>query len=334
MIWLEFIGSSLLIVFAATRLAGYGDAISIRTRMGGLFVGTLLMAGATSLPELLTSINAINQGVPNLTVGNIFGSCMFNMFLLAMIDLLYRRLHILRRLAITHALSGGLALLLIGLSVFFILAQVDITVGWVGLDSIVLIALYLFGTRILFGGNRESGAGDPPAPEDFEGVPTLRRAGIGFVLAALALVAITPLLVSSSTGIAEATGLSTGFVGIALVGIITSLPEVVTTVQASRIGAYDLAAGNLFGSNIFNIFTLGLTDLFYVDGRFLAEVSDIMSIAGMLALIVTNLALLGNLVRHLAWGETRRQIVELDAALIVVVYLLGMWLLYSRGLIG
>lgn len=334
MIWLEFIGSSLLIVIAAIKLAEYGDAISIRTQLGGMFVGTLLMAGATSLPELLTSINAINQGEPNLTVGNIFGSSMFNMFLLALIDLVYRRLHILRRLAVTHALSGSLALLLIGLAVFFILAQIDIAVGWVGLDSIVLMALYVLGVRILFGGNQDAGSGEPPSPDEFEGVPSLRRALIGFALASAALVAITPLLVSSSVGIAEATGLSTGFVGLALVAIITSLPEVVTTVQAARIGAYDLAAGNLFGSNLFNIFALGLTDTFYLDGRFLAEVSDTMSIAGLLALIVTNLALLGNLARNLAWGETRRQIVELDALLIIVVYVLGMWLLYSRGLIG
>lgn len=334
MIWLEFLGSSLIIVLAATKLAEYGDAISLRTRLGGMFVGTLLMAGATSLPELLTSINAIDQGVPSLTAGNIFGSCMFNIFLLAVLDLLYRRLHILRRLAISHALSGGIAVLLIGLSVFFILAQVDLSIGWVGADSLLLIVVYLAGTRLLFTGNRGGEAPEPPAPEELEGVPALRRAGIGFALAAGVLVIVTPVLVSSSVSIAESTGLSTGFVGVALVGIITSLPEVVTTIQASRIGAYDLAAGNLFGSNIFNIFTLAVTDFFYQNGRFLAQINENMAVAGMLALILTTFALLGNLARNLARGETRRRVIEIDAAAIVIVYIWGMALLYSRGLIG
>jgi cation:H+ antiporter len=335
MIWIEFIGSAALIVFAATKLAEYGDVIALRTKLGAMFVGTLLLAGATSLPELLTAINAIDQGVPNLTVGNIFGSTMFNMFLLALLDLIYRRLHILRRITMMHSLSASLGVLLTGLAVFFILAQVTLKIGWLGLDSLLLIVVYIAGTRILFGGNRPGAADDPaPAPDIPEGTPSLRYAGIGFAVAAGALILITPLLVSSSTKIAEETGLTTGFVGIALVAVVTSLPEVVTTISAARIGAYDLAAGNLFGSNVFNIFALGLTDLFYTDGRFLEAVSSDMVLAGIIGLLLITLALIGNLARNLTWGETRRLIVEIDALLILIGYVLGMWLIYDRGLIG
>ena len=87
------------------------------------------------------------------------------------------------------------------------------------------------------------------------------------------LVAVAPRLVSSSARIAEQiTGLGTGFVGLVLLGMITSLPEMVTTIAAVRMGAYDLAVGNLFGSNIFNMFALGLTDVFLTSGRFMGAI--------------------------------------------------------------
>ncbi|MBN1565670.1 MAG: sodium:calcium antiporter [Anaerolineae bacterium] len=333
MIWLEFVMSALVIVLAATRLAAYGDIIALRTKLGGMFVGTLLLAGATSLPELLTAINAIDQDVPNLTVGNIFGSSMFNMFILAALDVIYWRTHIMRRLDRGHALSSGLAVGLTGLAVFFILAQIDVSIGRVGLDSLVLIVVYILGTRILFGGG--GGSDDPlPEPDIPDDVPSLLHALAGFALATGILIMITPVLVTSSIKIAEETGQSAGFVGIALVAVITSLPEVVTTVQAARIGAYDLAAGNLFGSNIFNIFALGITDLFYANGRFLAQISPEMVLAGIMALLLTHITLMASLVQSLTPRRQRQTVIEVDAWLIVICYILGMILIYNRGLIG
>jgi len=331
MIWLEFLASTVVLVVAARYLARYGDVISLRTGLGGVFIGTLLMAGATSLPELLTAINALNQDAPDLTAGNIFGSNMFNMFLLAVVDILFYRVRILRRVTINHAVSATLAVLLMSVALFFILAQIDVSLGWVGVDSLILIALYVLGARLLSGGG-DSGEGDEEEiPDD---TPSLRTALIGFGVATVALVLITPVLVRSSIGIAEQTGLGTGFIGVTLVGIVTSLPEVMTTIAAARIGAYDLAIGNLFGSNMFNIFALGLVDFFYTDGRFLAEVSSTMTIAGMLALLVTTLALLGNLARNLTRGGMRRLLIDADALMIAIIYVLGMVLLYNRGLIG
>lgn len=83
MIWLQFITAAVLTVLAAIKLAEYGDVLAVRTRLGGMFIGTLLLAFATSLPELLTIINSIGQNVPSLAVGNIFGSSMFNILIMA-----------------------------------------------------------------------------------------------------------------------------------------------------------------------------------------------------------------------------------------------------------
>lgn len=328
MIWLQFLATAALTVLAATKLAEYGDTIALRTGLGRMFIGTLLLAGATSLPELLTTINSINQNVPDLAVGNIFGSCMFNMFMLGVLDLLYQKARILRKVMINHALSAGMAVLLIGTSIFLITVKFEWQIGWLGGDSLLLMLLYVGGMRLVQHNSISNSETIPEEAIDLAQVPSLRRGLIGFGLASLALVVITPFLVSSSAGIADQLGVSTGFVGAALVAVVTSLPEVVTTIAAVRIGAYDLAIGNLFGSNMFNIFALGATDLFFLPGRFLSSVDPVMTLAGIMALILTTMGLIGNVARM----EKRVLFIELDALVIMLTYGAFMWMLYQQGL--
>jgi cation:H+ antiporter len=329
-IWLEFVVSAALIVMAAMKLAECADAIAVRTKLGGMFVGTLLLAGATSLPELFTTLNSINQGVPTLAAGSIFGSSMFNMLILAVLDLASPRTRILRRVAVNHALTASVAVLLTGTAVLFVLADIGVQIGWVGLDSMMLVGVYWLGMALVYGRNRLRGEAAEVPPANVEGVLGLAPAMLCFSGATVVLVMVTPWLVHSSVGIAEITGLSTGFIGAALVAVVTSLPEVVTAVAALRIGAHDLAVGNLFGSNIFNIFALGSTDLFYFQGRFLGSVDPTMALAGLAGLLLTSLGL----VATLAQVERRLLFVEVDALLIFLGYLGAMILLYSRGVVG
>ena len=326
--WLIFLISTIVTVAAATKLSEYGDAISARTGLGGMFIGTLLLAGATSLPELLTTINSINQGVPDLAAGNIFGSCMFNMFMLAVLDILTRQGRILRRVTLNHALSAGLAVLIGSLAILFILADVDLKIGWLGVDSLVLMGIYIGGVKLL--NNNPAVAVEPElTPEQAGRLPSLRYAAAGFAIATAVLLVVMPWLVRSSTDIAVALGVSTGFIGAALVAFVTSLPEVVTTIAAARLGAYDLAIGNLFGSNLFNIFALGITDLFYTQGRFLGDIDPAMTLAAIFGVTLTAMGLVGNVARI----EKRFFFIEIDGLIITVTYIFGMWLLYQRGLV-
>ncbi|NIN69258.1 MAG: hypothetical protein GTO63_32165 [Anaerolineae bacterium] len=330
MIWLEFVVSAVLIVIAATKLAECADTIAVRTKLGGMFIGTLLLAGATSLPELFTTLTSINQQVPELAAGSIFGSSMFNMLMLAVLDLMNPRSRILRRVAMNHALSAGLAVFLTGMAVFFVLADISMQVGWVGVDSLILVGMYWLAMRLIYARNRSGIRADEGVDEEEEGLPGLGGAVFCFVGAAAVLVIVTQWLVRSSVGIAEITGLTTGFIGAALVALVTSLPEVVTTVTASRIGAFDLAVGNLFGSNIFNIFALGSTDVYYLQGRFLGVIDPSLTLAGLAGLLLTSLGLVGTV----AQVERRILFVEVDALLIILGYVGAMLLLYSRGILG
>ena len=134
----------------------------------------------------------------------------------------------------------------------------------------------------------------PEIPTD---TPSLRHGIIGFIAAAGALIFITPVMVSSSNEIAELTGLGATFVGSTLVALVTSLPELVTTIAAIKIGANDMAIGNLLGSNMFNVFAVGLTDFFYTQGRFLAVIDPSFVLVGTLGLLMTGMALIGNLAK-------------------------------------
>jgi len=327
MIWLEFIISSALVVVAAIKLAEYGDVIAVRTKIGRAFIGVVLIAGTTSLPEFLIAVNSIRKGIPDLSAGDIFGSNMFNMLLLAFISLIGWRVRALRLVARRHGLAGASAVLMILLATFFIYADIDLTIGWVGVDSLVLIAVYIILVRLLW--TSSSGNEGQAIEEPDDSTPSLRKAITVFGVAGLALVFVVPWLVRVTSDIASITGLGEGFVGVALVALISSMPELVATITAVRMKVYDLAIGNLFGSNMFNIFALGLVDFLYLEGRFLGTISPEFVLVGFLGLMMTTLALIGNQAR------LRKKLfffLELDAAALILTFILGMLLIYNRGL--
>lgn len=323
MMWVQFLASAVVIVAAAIKLAQYGDVIALRTRLGGMFIGTLLLSTATSLPELLTTLNAIDQTAPGLAVGNLFGSSMFNMVMLAVLDIVNRRVHILRSVAIAHTLTASIAVLLTALAVFFMLGDFPYAVGWVGLDSIALMVICIFGVHLIQLSSQVGGPPPEPTERELRDVAPLWHGIVGFAAATLVLVAITPSMVSSAIDIAEETGLGAGFVGTTLVALVTSLPEMTTTISAARIGAYDLAVGNLFGSNMFNIFALGISDLFLTSGRFMAHIEVGYAMIGVMGLVLTTVGMIG----ILAHIERRRYMVIVNA-LLIAGYLVGMMILY------
>jgi cation:H+ antiporter len=325
MVWLTFFISSAIVVIAAIQLAKNGDAISIRTGLGGMFVGLILMAGATSLPELLATINSFRQGIPDLAAGNLFGSNMFNMLLIAVIDIVFFRMRVLRFVAYRHTLSGSMSVFMITLAVLLVVTNIDIRIGWVGLDAILLMAAYVAALAVI---QKYSPASEEAAEVIDDEAPTLRKAIIGFSIATLVLVLAMPYLVTSSNEIAEITGLTTGFIGTALVAFVTSLPELVATLAAVKLGTYDLAIGNLFGSNMFNMFILGIADLFLAD-RFIGVIASDFVLVGMVGLILTLIAAIGNQVNF----KRKIGFIEIDALLILILYFVGMYMIYQRGIV-
>ena len=327
--WIIFLATSAVVVYAALKLAEYGDVIAVRTQLGGLFVGTILLAGATSLPELITSISSFRLGAPDLAAGSFFGSNLVNMLLLALVDLANYQVPLLRSQAITQTLTAALAAALMTVATIFILADVDFVIGWVSVESVILIGLYFGGVWLVQQeGKMAAGTAAAAAVTPAAGFPSLRRGVVGFAAAAAVLVLVVPAMVQAASEIALLTGLGAGFVGTALLSIVTSLPELLAAWAAVRLGAPEMAVGNLFGSSVFNMLSLGLADFFYLQGSFLNDVSNDFALVSLLGLLLTMMALVGNIARV----ERRILFIELDAVAIVLCYVLSMFLLYLRGI--
>jgi len=158
----------------------------------------------------------------------------------------------------------------------------------------------------------------------------LGRAVVGFAVAAIVTLAAAPLFAYSAKQLAEATGLGNTFVGTWLVGLSTSLPELVASIAAVRIGAFDLAVGNLFGSNAFNMSIFLWLDLAHPGGSLFAEASKTHALTGVFASILMALGLAAIVYR----AKKRFAMIEPDSALIALTYVLAIWMLYVRRAIG
>ena len=327
-VWVTFVLSAALIVVSAMQLAKYGDVIAARTKLGGMFIGVLLLAGATSLPELLTSINSIQMGSPELSAGNFFGSSAFNMFILAILDVLGRDQRILRTSQGKHLVSGGFAVFICTLVLFALVAnpifsQIGFSIGWVGIESIIIMAFYVLAIYKIQQSEQDN-VSTEMTEEELSEIPSLKIGLLGFAAAAIVLGIVTPFMVRASEQISEITGLGTSFVGSTLVALVTSLPEMVTSISAISIGAADMALGNLFGSNMFNMFGIGIADLFYTKGRFLSTVDSSFIVVGMLGVLMTSFGLLGNIVKF----KRVAKVIDADSIIMTIMYFGGMYLLF------
>ena len=331
-----FVALGVAVFAIASRLAGHADAIAAATGLGRVFVGTLVLAASTSLPELATDVNAAWLGAVDIGVGDLMGSTLANMLILALADLAWRRRRVLDRVSPDHLLVGSLGILLTALAGAAIASGGGwLRVGHVGAETFAIVALYALGMRIAYVSRLVDGlAPSATAPErpastaeradarPADGAP-LRRAVVGFGIAALALLAVAPLLVVAAEALALESGAGQTAVGTLLVGFTTSFPEMAATVAAIRLGAADLAVGNVFGSNAFNMCVLAAMDLAYLPGPVLAAASAQHAVSAQLAVLAMALGLIA--VARRGRGASRAPRVE--SVLIVATYVVAAALL-------
>lgn len=327
-----------MVVAAGFVLARTGDTIAEETGLGRMTVGLLLLALATSLPEIATDVSASLAGAPDLAVGDLFGSSMANMAILAIIDLVARR----RVFPVAEMRQARLAIgaiMLTALALLGIVVASPLRLGWIGAETVLIVAAYL----ALVGWLRRAPAhirrtglapgmplaGTGPGPEAHRrDSRRLRRAVAGFGAGALVVMVTAPVLAIAGKELAELSGIGQTFVGATLLAITTSLPELATSLAAVRIGAVDLAVGNLFGSNALNMGILAFADLAYLPGPILGAVSPSQLVPGLGAILLTGLGLAA--VLH--GTETRVWRLEPDAVLILVAY--GLLLVATAGALG
>ena len=331
-IWLSLLACLAVIGVAGVRLSRYGDIIAEKSGMSRGWVGLILLATVTSLPELVTGLTSVTVAkVPDIAVGDIMGSCVFNLLIIVLLDFLYRKESVYTRARQGNVLSAGYGIALIGFAGFNLLlyrAGAFPSIGHVGLYTPVILLLYLLAMRSLY--RYEQAQVSEYVEDRVELYPdtSLKQAVQGYVMAAVAVVAAGVWLPFVARDLAEAMVWQQSFVGTLFVAAITSAPEVVVTIAALRIGAIDLAIGNLFGSNLFNIAILAIDDLAYLPGPLLADVSLTHATSAFSAMMMSGLAVVGLVLRPVSRVF---RTVSWISLLLLVIYLLNTLFLYLYG---
>ncbi|MFA4918230.1 MAG: hypothetical protein WC581_03150 [Thermodesulfovibrionales bacterium] len=327
--WFEFIICTLVIVYSGTKLAKYGDIIAEKTGLGRAWVGLVLMASVTSLPELITGISSVTfAGAPDIAVGDVLGSCVFNMLIISLLDANNKIMPISTRAHQGNILSAAFGILLLAIVTISLHMGKTITpLGWIGPYSIIFTIIYLVAMRLVyfFEKRQIAEAMKEKAIELKYKDVSIKTAFINYGINAFVVIIAALFLPEIGKGIAEKTGLGQTFVGNIFIAISTSLPEVVVSLSAMRIDAVDLAIGNLFGSNIFNVFILAIDDILFFQGPILSFVNPTHIISAQSAIAMMTLAVIGLTYRaakkplFLAW----------DSIGIVLIYVMNLLLLYT-----
>lgn len=333
-VWLQFGACAALIAAAGSQLCRYGDAIADKTGLSGNWVGLVLLATVTSLPELATGLSAVALAdAPDIAVGNVLGSCMVNLTTLAVLDMLQRGGSIYLRASPSHLLSAGFGGALIGLTLASLLLGENIEryrLGHVGWYAPLIALLYVAAVRAVFLRERGDPKGAQEAARQRFPDLTLGQVVWRYALAAVVVVGAGIWLPFIAARLAAVMDWHGTLVGTLFVALTTTLPELVVSISALRIGALDMAIANVLGSNLFNILILAIDDLFYFKGPILARVAPFHALSALSAVLMTALV-----IAAIRQRPQVRPFVRAGWASpgIVIIYLGTAYLLYQNGTI-
>ncbi|MCM2304827.1 MAG: hypothetical protein NDJ72_09005 [Elusimicrobia bacterium] len=323
-----FFVSGLAILAAGTVLTRCADKIAELSGLGRVLVGSVFLAGATSLPELSVDLSAVRQGNPDLAAGDLLGSSLMNLLILAVVDAAgFSPRRAFGADSRQHALSALHALFL---------------TAWVGLAAVSgggpeflgagafswsLLAVYLVGLRLTW---LDQDLEDI-APESTRPKPRFTRALVrpilGYLASAAVILFTAPRLAEAAERLAALSGLGQTFVGTTALALATSLPELVATITALRLGAPDLALGNIFGSNAFNMVLFLPLDWAF-PGPFFAAVRPYHALTAFAVISATALGVAGQVLKP----RKNRWFMAPSAGMIALLILGLLWMLYrARG---
>ena len=313
-LWLQFAASAVIILLAAHFLANSADTVAERTGLGRSFIGVVMLATATSLPELATGISSIALfDAPDLAIGDAFGSNLFNLMIIGLADLYWQNGPVLNAVTRTSVMVGALGAGLITLAALaiFIYSETDVTADWF-LSPLTILLLLGFGAAMYLIYRHSQGAQDDEAapgeivepgvevqPEAVSAGPSLTRALVFYAVSAAIIVGAAIWLSNVGEEIAETMHWAESFVGTQFLAISTSLPEIGTSFAALRINAPDLAITNVLGSNVFNMgIVLFFDDISFVDGAIWSTVSTVHILSGLIAVLMTMVVIVGIMTRQ------------------------------------
>ncbi len=327
--WITFIVSAIVIIFAGIELTRDADILSDRFHWGKTWIGIVLLGFVTSLPEAITSLaSVISMNADDLAVGNILGSNNFNPMLIVMMDFVYRKGAVTNFISYkkVHLASAIFAIILTAMVVLEISLNLRYSLWDIGPFSIGTLMIGIFFFIFMYQLARIS----KKEKEDLlnVGVTSEEPTGQIFLKLFISIIFVVGgsiFLANSADVIAQTTGLGRTFVGSIFLAFATSLPELVVTLSALKLGQLDLALGNIFGSNMTNIFILSLCDIFHKGQRILSVVSPTHIFTGILSIVLVSIAIIGLRSKN----KMKIGFIGVDSVIMLILFILGTGLLYK-----
>lgn len=287
MIYVVYVVVAAAVVGLSVKASDYVDLLDKKTSLSGAFIGGILLSAVTSLPELFTSISAtVLIKRPGLCLGNIMGSDLFNLAALSVFVLLFYRSFRQAKLSASHRM---VTLLVFG-------CYIVVTLNWLGIlnisvltinvASVLIVLLYACSVRYLAADN----GGEDVQPEQVDSPLTVRQIVVRFIFVSIGIIVLSVAITYITDIISVRLNLGQGMAGALFLGVATSLPEVASTVALFRIGNFDIAFGNIIGSDIFNFIIMAVVDILYIKGTvydFTDPQTVVLMLTGLAALPFT-----------------------------------------------
>lgn len=328
--WFQFAVCAAAIGVAGPMLTRSGEAIARRTGMSRSWAGLIMLATATSLPELYTGFSAVSfTNAPDIAMGDALGSCLFNLLMLVVLDALSREEPVWCRVHQGHILTAGFGVILIGFVGMLLLVTrdaLDFRIGHMSLYSPLLLLLYIVAMRAAFFHERRMACAEPEKDEPI--ALSLRQAILRYAISVVIIGMAGAWLPFAGLAVAEAMHWKTSFVGTLFVASATSLPELVVTISALRLGAADMAIGNLLGSNLFAMLVIAVDDIAYRPGSFYAAVSPAHAVTAFAGSIMGGIFIVALLYRP---GNRFFGVTSWISLSLLAVYLLSSYAIYLHG---
>lgn len=332
-----FVVAAAIVWAAGTRLTRYVDAISEETGLGKVFVGMLLLGVITSLPEIANVVTASVTDNPALAVNNLLGSAAINVLLLAIADAAIGREAVTGNVAQPSTLMMSTLCMLVLIAVAIALTTGDVAIFGIGLWPLGLAGFCLWSLwmtanyedraawKVSFSnGDEAEGAGQAAGPKGKDKDKPLRSLIIRTAVAGVVILAAGYTLSQTGDALAAQTGLGTGIVGFALIGLATSMPELSSTIEAVRMRRYEMAFGQVFGTNFVNLSLILLADAVYVGGPVINQLGAFEVVSSLLGAMLTGVFLIGLLERRnptvIKMGWDSLAVMALFAGGLVVLY--------------
>lgn len=271
MIFVLYIIVAIGVIYLSNKASEYVDLLDKTTSLSGAFIGGILLSAVTSLPELFTSISStLFLDKPGLCIGNILGSNLFNIAILSLFILVMSKAFKQAKLSKSHTYIS-ISVLIIYIVILLNKEKVlNFELLTISITSIIIGVLYFLGVK-----NMSSENGENASVEDSHQVTnlTLKQIITRFILVSIGIIVLSVIITYITDEIAGRLGLGSGLAGAIFLGIATSLPEVSSTIALFRMRNFDIAVGNIIGSNLFNFLILSIADVLYF-GNGIYDFSD------------------------------------------------------------